>query len=81
MTKTIELLSKELLDVGGKIFARYFLEIKGDDETKNLVKTQEFMLGMFNGEIKKEWKLEESEDYKYFLKLNNAIKILSNLHK
>ncbi len=80
MKKLLQKLLKEYTDTGGKIFADYFLRIKGDDEIKKSIEANDFMMAFMTGKgLKKEWKLEESDDYKELVELTRAINKLQEL--
>ena len=55
----------------------YFLRIKGDDEVKKSIETQDFMTALFSGEnIKQEWKLENTETWKKIVNIVDTINFL-----
>jgi hypothetical protein len=65
-------------ELGGKLFAQYFLRLKGGNEVKKILETNDFMIGLLNGKIKNEWKVEESQEYKEFLNLVESINYLNS---
>lgn len=66
-------LLEKYYELGGKIFADYMLRNKADDETKKSLEAIDFMNGLMNGNIKTEWKLEDSTDYQQLIELAQAI--------
>lgn len=75
--EALRILSEEYMKIGGRVFADYFLRLKSSDEQKKSLEAMDFMKGLMEGNIKKEWKLEDSEDYIKLLDLANTINQLN----
>jgi len=72
----LRVLSGEYNRIAGEIFADYFARIKGSDELRKSIEANDFLIGMLNGNIKKEWKLEESDKYKKLINIVHTINFL-----
>ena len=76
MEKVKLTLLKRYYEVAGKLYGDFFMRIKGSDDTKKILETNDFMMGLMNGELKKEWKIENTEEYKELVSL---VKVINNL--
>ena len=80
MEKLRSKLLKEYTDTAGLVFADFFLRIRGDDETKKSLESNDFMMALMTGkDLKREWKLETSENYIELGKIAQAINKLDEL--
>ena len=68
-----KILFEEYTKVAGRIFADWFLILKTNEEEKKSIEAMDFMKGLIEGNIKKEWQIENSEDFILLGKLAKAI--------
>lgn len=66
-----------LVKLGGRVFAEYALRMTDDDEVKKSLKASDMLSGLMSGNLDKEWKLEETQDYKDLCEVANTINYLS----
>lgn len=66
-------LSDKLMELGGKVFTDFILHNSENDEVKKNVQANDFLTGLYSGNLKTEWKLEDSQGYKDLLALSNVI--------
>lgn len=68
--KSIEVLSLAFNELGGKVFAMYFLrKICKDESVKKSVASADFLQKLMTGQVDKEWELEDDPIFKDFLDL------------
>lgn len=73
-----KILAEEIAKLGGVLFTDFLMRQTDDDATKKAIEDNDFLIGMFNGNLKAEWKLEETDAYKMIIDLTRAIKILQD---
>lgn len=78
MQKAVAILLKRYNELWWEIFASYLIKIKWDDESKKSQDAMRFMEWLMNGDFKKEWNLEDMEQYKEMREITLAINILSD---
>lgn len=77
MSKAVKVLLEEYYRLGGKLFADFMIRNKASDEVKKSIEANDFLMGMMNGDFKKEWKVETTEEYKAMIEIADAINKLS----
>lgn len=81
MSKPVEILLEKYYELGGKLFGQFMIRNKGDDETQKALKANDFLMGMMNGDFKKEWKVETTEEYKAMVEIADAINTLHDMER
>lgn len=73
----LQILSKKLTEIGGEIFSDFFIRNSGNEEAVKSIQANDFMLALMTGKnIKEEWKLENTENYKKLSELSRSINLL-----
>lgn len=82
MKPAIKVLSKEYLKIAGRLVAEYFPRTRNEDDIKSALKTQDFMDALLTGkDIRTEWQIHESQNFKDLLAVANAINFLTEKDK
>lgn len=72
-----QILLDEYYNVAGKLFGDFFIRTRADSEQKKSIEAMDFLQSLMSGNIKEEWKLEETEEYKQLQILVKAINLLN----